>query len=222
MCELCYDEEPKESVTLFNRKFSVTTMKCDNAIAKCFENEKFVIICFGGTNDMKDVQSDFNIFYTSFKGISGVHKGFYKEYSKLKVSIDSILSLTSKQIILSGHSLGGSIAYLAACDWCHRVTCLVTFGMPKTATRNFVYHEDFKRMVVIRWVNGKDRVVRLPSTRYIHCGCERLLDDRRSWLHKVFKPRAYHKIKQYRKSLFLYPDLICQPYENILDSTQLP
>lgn len=215
MCQICYDDNDESTVSFFNNTFQVETIRYDNAIAKCFQNDRFIIICFAGTNDFEDLLSDIDFIEIPFMGINGVHKGFHREFKKLKPHVDRVIGCTTKQIILTGHSLGASIAYLTACDWCSKVTCLVVFGMPKTATPAFVFNAAIKSLVIIRWVNGLDKISSFPSSRFVHCGFKRYLPDRRSCLKRFFRPRAYHKIKNYIIALSNH-NLISEPYESIL------
>lgn len=216
MCSMTYgDIDP--TVQLDGHLYTTKSFQYENAVGVAFENERFVIIAFRGTDDIKDVCSDIRVSGVPFKDAGQVHCGFLEEYLKVKPFLDTLCLQTRKQLIFTGHSLGGSMAYLAACDFIDQAPmCVVTFGMPRTATYEFIINPKFSHLTVVRWVNSRDIVVRLPSLRFSHCGSARHLEDERGKLRRVLRRRAYHKIKHYVKSLSRKKDLILLPYEKLL------
>lgn len=216
MCALTY-EHVEKTVKVNETFFETMVFGVENAAGIVFENDRFVIIAFRGTDDVKDMCSDIRIAPSPFKNAGMVHSGFLSEYQKVKPVVESVVLGTRKQIIFTGHSLGGSIAYLAACDFIdQRPLVVVTFGMPRTAAYQFIINPLFSHLTVLRWINSRDAVVRLPSLRFTHCGSARTLDDERGKLARLFHRRAYHKIKHYVKALENKKDLILLPYEKIL------
>jgi hypothetical protein len=109
------------------------------------ETNSKLMICFRGTKfkNISEVKSDLNSFKSQMDfGDTKleVHAGFKNEYESLKTSLDAALqeSDTTKEVEISGHSLGGALANLAALDFQTRpnekklnISAVTTFGAPR-------------------------------------------------------------------------------------------
>ncbi|MHC8441663.1 MAG: lipase family protein [Candidatus Eutrophobiaceae bacterium] len=168
------------------------TFDKDGTQAFLAEHDEYAVLAFRGTeiNDPRDIKTDFSI--TLKKSASGgfVHEGFQEAYMSIKDDIENALgnkSLNAKPLYLTGHSLGGALAMIAAKELSHeagKVACY-TFGAPKVANEEWSY--DLK-MPIYRIVNSADCIPLLPLGMapcikkltltigaYHHCGDMRYL-----------------------------------------------
>jgi hypothetical protein len=169
-------------------------------------NKVDIIAVFRGTEIslIWNLWADFNVTPTRLKGLCEdcqVHMGFYDAYQYLKEKF--IINLTEEIILqtkngkeinniyFTGHSLGGSIATIAAYDFLNRRAAddltdkyfklmknisLITFGSPRVGViefKDFFEKKDLLRDN-IRVVYGEDVVPDLvagyPLSFYRHCG----------------------------------------------------
>ena len=148
-------------------------------------NSDHLVIAFRGSDDVFDLavnmataQNDELEYYQG-----AVHRGFASAlegvWFELRTLIDR-LHLDGQIIWLTGHSLGGALATLAAKrlhSFMEPVQC-ITFGQPRVGDP--VFHSNFK-VKHHRFVNEQDLVPKLPPrgifTRYWHVGKEELMDQ---------------------------------------------
>ncbi len=145
-------------------------------------NEEIVILAFRGTEKkvIQDWLTDLN-----FKLVKGpfsfgrVHKGFNTALGHVWKDIRKVLKRlkTNKQsLFITGHSLGGALATLAAARFIERhvyVDGLYTFGQPRVGNKNFVHSFDLLlKKRAFRFVNNEDIVTRVPPrvAGYKHIG----------------------------------------------------
>ena len=116
--------------------------------------------------DAKTEQVDFS----GNKSHGQVHKGFFQGFSFVKEKINEFLSdknVNNKEIIITGHSLGGAIATLTAAWLSDDPQCksskimLYTYGSPRVGNKTF-YNYFSKRIIYFRCVNDKDLVTNVP------------------------------------------------------------
>ena len=84
-----------------------------------------VVIAFRGTEDMTDagidIQFSFDAFDSSLDQNIGVHSGFKKQYQSIKDKVRQYVSdkcdqYHPRQLLITGHSLGGALATLCSLD----------------------------------------------------------------------------------------------------------
>lgn len=178
------DEEPK-----------LYSCARDSQMYVCHYNG-MLSITFRGTESARDIITDLNIIqvkmpikYMMENNQPEVHWGFYNQFSELKPEIDEIIeeyretnNNFNKEIIFSGHSLGGALATIAALNYGMeypdlQVNC-VTFGSPRVGDEKFANY--FNKIVKnsYRFVNDNDPIPCIPTAwRYQHVkGCV--------WLHQ--------------------------------------
>ena len=189
--------------------FGFDTVQCiekDNACVHIFENSTIMVLAFRGTNDIADFFADINMT-SQYTNNGTVHYGFYKEYRKLEPLFRDKLTNTQKHIYCTGHSLGGALAVIASSEY--PVKAVVTFGAPKVGASDFC--KSCSNVVHIRWVNGGDKIARLPISRFSHFGEERRLKFK--W-YRRFTERTPHLILNYLKGIQkLGNDLNNLPFE---------
>lgn len=114
-----------------------------------------------------------------------VHHGFSRAYNSIKTQVRSSVkflleTFPEAHILVTGHSLGGALATLAAIDLkrLHLSTHiqLYTFGSPRVGNRAFAkyVYTLFPLGTIYRVVNAGDIVPHVPTLfqRYVHVGIE--------------------------------------------------
>ena len=106
-----------------------------------------------------------------------VEKGFYKAYNEIKPELfDNLVDLSTKyntkDISITGHSLGGSMATLMAYDILtaypkYQVKYLITFGSPRTGNQLFVDSFNSYRVTSYRITHAYDMVPHVPE-EFLH------------------------------------------------------
>nr|CDX09906.1 lipase [Yarrowia galli] len=117
--------------------------------------EKTIVVGFRGSQTFKNWIVNFmvlrNPVENSYQGCEGctVHQGFYNAYKDTKKEYDTeLIKLVEENpgyiVNVVGHSLGGSVALLAATDFKNRgyKTSLTTFGQPVTGNTAFANYID--------------------------------------------------------------------------------
>ena len=178
------DDEPK----LYSRER-------DSQMYVCHYNG-MLSITFRGTESARDIITDLNIIqvkmpikYMMEKDQPEVHWGFYNQFKELKPDIDKIIEEYresdhnfNKEVVFSGHSLGGALATISALHYGMKypdlhVNC-VTFGSPRVGDERFANYFDKIVKNSYRFVNDNDPIPCIPTAwRYQHVkGC--------IWLHQ--------------------------------------
>lgn len=132
-----------------------------------------VLVSFRGTESAADWLSNLQVMPQTVAGLGRVHAGFWGQFTALQAQLESRLAeRPGVPLVVTGHSLGGAIAVLAAITWArsHILRALYTYGQPAVAQGESVttigttlagrYH---------RLVNDADIVPRVPPG-YRHTG----------------------------------------------------
>ena len=128
-----------------------------------------MILAFRGTSDLADAMCDVNLQQVPFKDlakteIGRVHSGFNKQFRALLPLFDQLVQQhlnTGNSLICSGHSLGSSLATLAATYYgrTYPGQCnYVGFGTPRVGNKNFAESFDGSVDKQFRIKNGVDLV----------------------------------------------------------------
>jgi len=153
-------------------------------------NHNTVVLSFRGTASFKNVLADLRAWYAAHPPLRGrpfmgtrpyVHQGFLRSWeanglrekvvSRVNEIVSSLAettcSMTKVRVYVTGHSLGGALATLAAydiqgaCDYKDKLdlSCY-TFGAPRTGNHAFAY--DYNDKVPDTWnvINDQDTVPR--------------------------------------------------------------
>ncbi|NUM34686.1 MAG: hypothetical protein HUU50_09085 [Candidatus Brocadiae bacterium] len=156
------------------------------AILTKFREEKpFIVIAFRGTepDDYRDILTDIVVMKRKHESRNfNIHAGFFEafkilwgtptDYDNIKIEGNKgIINYLSKinlekniPIYITGHSLGGAIATLAAYEY--NPTATYTFGQPRVGDKSFLEHFEANTKLsksFYRIVNNADIVSRIPS-----------------------------------------------------------
>ncbi|MCR9247660.1 MAG: lipase family protein [bacterium] len=149
------------------------------------EWKNFVIVAFRGTEtNVEDFWTDAQFVLRDWSAGGKVHTGFHDAladvWDQLVAYLKSIGANTEKDgktVWLTGHSLGGALAVLAASRLCHKnltaVAGLYTIGQPRVGDADFVKGlDDVMGGRYFRYVNHRDVVPRVPARamKYHHTG----------------------------------------------------
>ena len=103
-----------------------------------------------------------------------IHSGFFEAFEDVRADLVGALggNLGSKTVNLTGHSLGGALAAIAALELKAQLAGarklhILSYGQPRTGDQEFVVShaaQEFKRFVY-----GEDLVTRVPPN-YLHAG----------------------------------------------------
>ena len=193
LCQDAYGNASNSVVQIDDYVFSVESYRHENTFVNVYENTNFVVLCFRGMDDRRDLHSSLQSTTQDFHHFGKVHQGFLKEFNHVYslVNAESIV----KPLFVTGHSMGGAMALLCSALNFKRtnfVACF-TFGMPKCVMTKFIV--ETLPMVHVRWVCPRDAVCR----------------------SNLFLPHKYHSIKNYIKSITKVPNLIQLSWENELE-----
>ena len=174
------------------------TISIADTEAMVAETDKFVVVAFRGTSSraqlMTDMQARLNVARVAVDGrCVRVHAGFYAAFRKIESKLREVLTEQdeAKAVYLTGHSLGGALALVAAAAFGgndklgDRIAAVYTFGAPRVGGADF---PNLVKAPHYRVVNSGDVVPLVPPnwlTGYVHTGMPILL-----------KPNSDHPIKR--------------------------
>lgn len=146
-----------------------------------------VVIAFRGTVDLRNWFEDFDGLQTGYPisdyGACRMHRGFWLAWQSVsKQLVESLRGKLFSKIYVTGHSLGGALATVAAdrlrrMDW---LPTVCTFGAPRVGNANFAAQYDLAlKPFTWRVVHANDIVPRVPWLLggYRHTGNEAFFAD---------------------------------------------
>ena len=126
-----------------------------------------IIVSFRGSESVSDWLGNLKVT-SQERAMGSVHRGFSIAFDAVKLKLQSVVSSLdpgTRQVVLTGHSLGGALATIAAADFVDLFPSLVayTFGQPRLAKSDFQSSFDSKYQDrFFRFVNERDIVTRVP------------------------------------------------------------
>lgn len=143
-----------------------TLIDVKNAQVMVFENTDVITLAFRGTEpkEVKDIIADLKAWkHRAQSGVGKVHDGFYDELKKVWDDVVTYINKgknKDKTLNITGHSLGGGMATIAASRLKSRVNDLFTYGSPRVGNKRWVkVNQDLKHH---RFVNNNDIVPKVP------------------------------------------------------------
>jgi hypothetical protein len=130
-----------------------------------------VLIAFRGTESVGDWLADLN-FLNRARPYGLVHRGFLEAFQAVEAQlVEALTALPNRELLLTGHSLGGALATIAAAEWHGRFAAkwIMTFGQPAVGKGAFTQFMRPQTDSFIRFVNDDDIVAQVPPT-YHHVG----------------------------------------------------
>ncbi len=177
--------EPDEEKILANLKkddtnfISVFGVSKNSAQAALIEHEDYFCFAFRGTDEVTDWLDNFNMFPERAL-FGGFHRGFLNSvndvWGKLFDQHNLLRDKKKRPLFLTGHSLGGAMATVAAAKLIHMDFPFIstyTFGQPRAMTLETarIFNVEAKSRF-FRFQNNNDPVTRMPARimSYSHVG----------------------------------------------------
>ncbi len=149
---------------------SVTGANKNSAQAALIEHEPYLCMAFRGTDEGVDWLDNLNIVRE--EALFGeFHRGFWQSVGDVWEVIDAryqeLMEADRRLLFLTGHSLGGAMATIAAARLIARdqpFTSVYMFGQPRAMDRKTarIYNSEAKERH-FRFVNNEDIVTRVPT-----------------------------------------------------------
>ena len=164
------EEREKLEADLQNLKIDITNIEmfdCNETQAILVPYDDFIVLAFRGTErkSIKDIKADANAKISQCETGGRIHSGFKEAFEEAALDIQKKLNkdttLQDKPLFITGHSLGGALATIAAKKLSHKggIAACYTFGSPRVGDEEWI--ADIKTPVY-RIVNAADCVTMLP------------------------------------------------------------
>lgn len=173
---LNYDSEQQLEELVNELKFLkaelLTTFDAKGSQAILVKTSKFIVLAFRGTepNSWRDIKADAKANLKECETGGRIHTGFDEAYKSLEIPILAELEKhTDKPLFITGHSLGGALATVAAKKITHsggNAACY-TFGSPRVADDKWL---TTMKTPIYRVVNAADAVTMVPPAAAIIFG----------------------------------------------------
>ncbi|XP_046858557.1 lipase-like [Xenia sp. Carnegie-2017] len=143
--------------------------------------QNVIVVSFQGSDSLQDWFRNIQTLKKSYSGCQDckIHSGFLKSYSPLKDEmlrkVNTLYQEHPKKILVTGHSLGGAMATLAAVDLVNAgyPVNLITFGAPRVGNKEFAQYVDrIVKGINLRVTYKNDIVTVIPNKGYRHAGQE--------------------------------------------------
>ena len=183
------------------------------------KNENQVVIAFRGTSSVKDALNDLNILKRTFPKLgffkrlfklrsifnAKAHEGFYEAYNSIRDDLHEAITYLDEsgdyEFYLTGHSLGGALATIAALDITRNLDIdpvIYTYGAPKAGNKRFVrlFNSEVKHS--FRVVNDEDPVPSVPGTTFKHVDHQALIDEEK---RIIIDPGFFERVEKGLESI---------------------
>jgi pimeloyl-ACP methyl ester carboxylesterase len=126
-----------------------------------------LVVSYRGTDptSIDDWRANMDSEPIDVRGLGVMHRGLYEHFSRLEEYVVTKLNLRDIdicQVVVVGHSMGGSMALMLAALYPELVDSCVTFGAPKVCGTNWASIINHGQVPVTRVENDNDLIPRLP------------------------------------------------------------
>jgi hypothetical protein len=123
---------------------------------------RFAVLVFRGTTGLRNWFLDLDVRPAQLAPRTVAHRGFVEALHHVWPALQPQLDHLAEPLFMTGHSMGGALAQLAA--WYHPPRAVYSFGAPRVGDAGFAAR--MASVPIYRLVNGRDVVADLPpSTR---------------------------------------------------------
>ncbi|ODP97239.1 lipase [Salinivibrio sp. SS3] len=173
----------------------VATFNANGSQAILIKTNDFIVLSFRGTEplELKDIKSDAHATLTKCVTEGRVHSGFHDAYNSIEVEvIQALEQYRELPLFITGHSLGGALATIAAKRITHsggNAACY-TFGAPRVSDDHWLMT---MKTPIYRVVNSSDGVTMVPPPN--------MFIEPLSWI-LGFTPAVGDKLKYFLRDKF--------------------
>jgi len=160
------EKEKLESGVSTLRMKLLETFDSNGTQAILVSNDMFIVLAFRGTEatSIKDIKADAKAKTTQCETGGRIHAGFKEAFEQVALDIQKMLDedeFQKKPLFITGHSLGGALATIAAKKLSHKggIAACYTYGSPRVGDEEWIAHI---KTPVYRLVNAADCVTMLP------------------------------------------------------------
>lgn len=157
--------------------FSSGTNYCALIASQEGTRRPFAALVFRGTSGFEGWLSNLKAVQSSWPAGGSVHSGFKADFFGLWQKMEPALWRIDFPLYVTGHSLGGALAILAASIF--SVKAVYTFGAPKTG--DSVFADSLKNERIYRFENDRDIITTVPPSAipfdFCHVGVPFCLKD---------------------------------------------
>ncbi len=173
LCQECINSYGGKHGKVRNTLQNVIDIDTGKVQAHIGELENYIVVVFKGSDSFEDWIDNLNFKKISFSRTIKIHNGFYNQYLEIqfiirnevyKIYNDNLKNKIKKEIIFTGHSLGGALATIFATTFSIPNSC-VTFGSPRVGNKAFVkfFNKKINIKESLRYVNEEDTVCKVPT-----------------------------------------------------------
>lgn len=200
-----------DDVYFFYNEYNEIGAKKDSEAIVLINSESIIVAFRGSENDSEDWKNNAK-FRQQNHLVGKVHRGFYKAFTDVWLVKDDDTQIemedrllkemkgNKRTLWLTGHSLGGAMATLAAasCKFSEsnrlNVSGVYTYGQPRVGDIDFATKYNFQlKEKTFRIVNNNDVIARIPNVDYEHVGTLKFINSRGdisdedlSWLRTIY------------------------------------
>jgi hypothetical protein len=120
----------------------------------------FTVLVFRGTTGLRNWLRDLDVRPEALAPRIAVHRGFVEALNLVWHDIGAYLKDLAGPLFMTGHSMGGALAQLAA--WYHPPQAVYSFGAPRVGDAGFA--QGVAQVPIYRLVNRRDVVPELPPS----------------------------------------------------------
>ena len=172
MNSVAYNAEEERSIlegSLYSLRLELSaTFDRGGTQAILVSGEGFIVLAFRGTEAMsvRDIKSDVRANKRACESGGKMHSGFYVAFENVRSMIEEAINApphADKPLYVTGHSLGGAVATVAAKKLAHPggIAACYSFGAPRVGDDDWIAEI---RTPVYRLVNSADCVTMLPPS----------------------------------------------------------